>query len=205
MDVGDALPRKRPASRFRWLTTVRSPLKRLITWRSARRLLFRDRYMSPRSALRSSVMLERGRKYPYNPFYGSFSPRVSVCVGTRTSPRKACLVISSAENATVVRGGYGRVYGPSQRRRPRADTTARDRPDPGSPMHQAARKRAVRTSQRNRYYWLPYRHRWQFGPSRSGHRKRFLNQSSRDITALVQLPDRYSILTSAPMMSTPST
>ncbi|MGA9984448.1 MAG: carboxypeptidase-like regulatory domain-containing protein, partial [Acidobacteriaceae bacterium] len=40
-----------------------------------------------------------GDKYPYEPFYGSFSPRV----GVAWNP--------SFSKATVVRGGYGRIYG----------------------------------------------------------------------------------------------
>ncbi len=40
-----------------------------------------------------------GYKYPYDPFYGSFSPRV----GVAWNP--------SFSKATVVRGGYGRIYG----------------------------------------------------------------------------------------------
>jgi len=40
-----------------------------------------------------------GNKYPYDPFYGSFSPRV----GVAWNP--------SFSKATVVRGGYGRIYG----------------------------------------------------------------------------------------------
>ena len=40
-----------------------------------------------------------GEKYPYNPFYGSFSPRV----GVAWNP--------SFSKATVIRGGYGRIYG----------------------------------------------------------------------------------------------
>jgi hypothetical protein len=40
-----------------------------------------------------------GSKYPYDPFYGSFSPRVGVAWNPGFS------------KATVVRGGYGRIYG----------------------------------------------------------------------------------------------
>ena len=40
-----------------------------------------------------------GLKYPYDPFYGSFSPRV----GIAWNP--------SFSKATVIRGGYGRIYG----------------------------------------------------------------------------------------------
>jgi hypothetical protein len=41
----------------------------------------------------------KGQKYPYNPFYGSFSPRVGVAWNPGFSKE------------TVVRGGYGRIYG----------------------------------------------------------------------------------------------
>jgi Carboxypeptidase regulatory-like domain len=41
----------------------------------------------------------KGQKYPYNPFYGSFSPRLGIAWNPGFS------------KATVVRGGYGRIYG----------------------------------------------------------------------------------------------
>jgi Carboxypeptidase regulatory-like domain len=44
-----------------------------------------------------------GLKYPYNPFYGEFSPRVAVA----WAPKAANAVL----NNTVVRAGYGRQYG----------------------------------------------------------------------------------------------
>ncbi|HEX3984961.1 MAG TPA: hypothetical protein VHX13_00015, partial [Acidobacteriaceae bacterium] len=40
-----------------------------------------------------------GQKYPYDPYYGSFSPRVGVAWNPGFS------------KATVIRGGYGRIYG----------------------------------------------------------------------------------------------
>ncbi|MGA8531582.1 MAG: carboxypeptidase-like regulatory domain-containing protein [Acidobacteriaceae bacterium] len=40
-----------------------------------------------------------GQTYPYNPYYGSFSPRVGVAWNPGFS------------KATVIRGGYGRIYG----------------------------------------------------------------------------------------------
>ena len=42
---------------------------------------------------------ENGRKYPYNPFYGSFSPRIAAAWNP------------SFSKDTVIRGGYGRIYG----------------------------------------------------------------------------------------------
>jgi len=46
---------------------------------------------------------ESGLKYPYNPFYGEFSPRVAVA----WSPKDTKGILGN----TVVRGGYGRIYG----------------------------------------------------------------------------------------------
>ena len=51
----------------------------------------------------------KGNKYPYNPFYGSFSPRI----GAAWNPHFGDGVLSKifGSEGTVIRGGYGRVYG----------------------------------------------------------------------------------------------
>jgi hypothetical protein len=51
-----------------------------------------------------------GEKYPYNPFYGSFSPRVSAAWNPNFHGNGPLGKIFGT-NATVIRGGYGRVYG----------------------------------------------------------------------------------------------
>jgi hypothetical protein len=50
-----------------------------------------------------------GRKYPYDPFYGSFSPRVAAA----WSPHFSDGVLSHVfgQDGTVIRGGYSRIYG----------------------------------------------------------------------------------------------
>ena len=51
-----------------------------------------------------------GLKYPFNPFYGSFSPRV----GAAWNPHfggEGFLGHLLGGDSTVIRGGYGRVYG----------------------------------------------------------------------------------------------
>jgi hypothetical protein len=53
---------------------------------------------------------ENGRKYPYNPFYGSFSPRVALAWNPRFDADSMAGKLFGHDN-TVVRGGYGRVYG----------------------------------------------------------------------------------------------
>jgi hypothetical protein len=53
---------------------------------------------------------ENGRKYPYDPFYGSFSPRVAVAWNPHFGG-DSILDKAFGRDATVIRGGYGRIYG----------------------------------------------------------------------------------------------
>ena len=50
-----------------------------------------------------------GLKYPYNPFYGEFSPRIAAAWNPRFDRIRAGQVFG--HDSTVVRGGYGRIYG----------------------------------------------------------------------------------------------
>jgi hypothetical protein len=52
----------------------------------------------------------RGLKYPYNPFYGEFSPRVAVAWNPRFDSDGTIGKLFGHDN-TVIRGGYGRIYG----------------------------------------------------------------------------------------------
>jgi hypothetical protein len=52
----------------------------------------------------------QGKKYPYNPFYGSFSPRVAAAWNPHFDGDSFMSKIFGREN-TVIRGGYGRIYG----------------------------------------------------------------------------------------------
>lgn len=49
-------------------------------------------------------------KYPYNPYYGSFSPRVAVAWNPHFDADSAMGKVFGSQD-TVVRGGYGRVFG----------------------------------------------------------------------------------------------
>jgi hypothetical protein len=51
-----------------------------------------------------------GLKYPYNPFYASFSPRIAVAWNPHFSNDNFMGRVFGTD-ATVIRGGYGRVYG----------------------------------------------------------------------------------------------
>ena len=51
-----------------------------------------------------------GLKYPYNPFYGQFSPRVALAWNPKFDTNSFGGKIFGHDN-TVIRGGYGRSYG----------------------------------------------------------------------------------------------
>jgi len=52
----------------------------------------------------------KGLKYPYQPFYGSFSPRLAAAWNPHFEHGSVIGHIFG-EDATVIRGGYGRIYG----------------------------------------------------------------------------------------------
>jgi hypothetical protein len=52
----------------------------------------------------------KGLKYPYNPFYGSFSPRIAAAWNPHLAGDSMFGHILG-HDATVIRGGYGRIYG----------------------------------------------------------------------------------------------
>jgi len=53
---------------------------------------------------------ENGRKYPYDPFYGQFSPRLAAAWNPHFDSDSLPGKIFGFQN-TVIRGGYGRIYG----------------------------------------------------------------------------------------------
>jgi hypothetical protein len=52
---------------------------------------------------------ENGRKYPYDPFYAAFSPRIAAAWNPK--PDSGILRTLFGNGETVIRGGYGRIYG----------------------------------------------------------------------------------------------
>ena len=51
-----------------------------------------------------------GQKYPYNPFYGEFSPRIAAAWSPHFDSDSLAAKLFGRED-TVIRGGYGRVFG----------------------------------------------------------------------------------------------
>jgi hypothetical protein len=54
--------------------------------------------------------VQNGPKYPYNPFYGEFGPRVAAAWNPRFDSDSAAGKIFGHQD-TVIRGGYSRIYG----------------------------------------------------------------------------------------------
>jgi hypothetical protein len=50
-----------------------------------------------------------GRKYPYDPYYAAFSPRLSFAWNPKFGNESLAKIFG--DGATVIRGGYGRIYG----------------------------------------------------------------------------------------------
>ena len=80
------------------------------TWRTQARGADWARSTIRRSALPWWATPRTGSKYPYNPFYGEFSPRVAVAWNPHFDSDSPMGKIFGHED-TVIRGGYGRIYG----------------------------------------------------------------------------------------------
>jgi hypothetical protein len=52
---------------------------------------------------------ENGRKYPYDPYYGSFSPRIAAAWNPKASGGMLGSLLGNGN--TVIRAGYGRIFG----------------------------------------------------------------------------------------------
>ena len=77
---------------------------------NAQAAALRDRSMSRRSAF-AIIRNVPGRtnKYPFDPFYGGFSPHVSLAWSPNFSDGVMGAIFG--QNKTVIRGGYARIYG----------------------------------------------------------------------------------------------
>ena len=96
-----------------------------------------------------------GLKYPYNPFYASFSPRVAVAWNPHISADSFMSKIFG-EDATVIRGGYGRVYGRLNGVGLVLTPLLGSGPHPGGAMPHGDEERYVRFLQSNGYNGVPH-------------------------------------------------
>jgi hypothetical protein len=77
---------------------------------SRRRAALQGQVYNPELGFALVGNTSNGLKYPYNPFYGEFSPRVAVAWNPQFDSDSLAGKIFGHEN-TVIRGGYGRAYG----------------------------------------------------------------------------------------------
>ena len=100
---------KRPESRMCWWTR-RSAGHHAGYLASVKSAALAGKSTIPKSVLPSWATPRNGLKYPYNPFYGEFSPRVAVAWNPRFDGDSLGGKIFG-HDSTVIRGGYGRGYG----------------------------------------------------------------------------------------------
>ncbi len=79
------------------------------SWRNGRRPPWPASVYAPEIGFETVRNIGSGEKYPYNPFYKAFSPRVSAAWNPRFTRRRSGQGVR--ESKTVIRGGYARIYG----------------------------------------------------------------------------------------------
>ena len=97
--------------------------QRQTTWQCAKRAAAQGQVYNPELGFALVGNTGNGRKYPYNPFYGEFSPRVAVAWSPHFDSDSVVGKIFGHED-TVIRGGYGRQLRPLERCGPGAGTAA---------------------------------------------------------------------------------
>ncbi len=106
-----------------------------------------------------------GLKYPYNPYYGEFSPRASFAWNPRYNDGLLGKLLGNGK--TVVRGGYGRIFG----RLNGVDLVLVPLLGPGLAtgrhLRQPAHQWDLRPKRRRHpRQWIPHRNGWYVGASR---------------------------------------
>jgi hypothetical protein len=77
--------------------------------------------------------VENGLKYPYNPYYGQFSPRLAVAWNPHFDSNSFGAKILGSDNS-VLRAGYGAFLWEAERRGSGSGTALRDRSHSGGPV-----------------------------------------------------------------------
>jgi hypothetical protein len=102
-------PHERNGDQVMWVDTNGNPIQtqNFLAQKSAAALQGQSYNPETGFALVSNVT--GGRKYPYNPYYGAVSPRVSAAWNPHF--QNPLLQHLFGDGSTVIRGGYGRIYG----------------------------------------------------------------------------------------------
>jgi hypothetical protein len=86
------------------------PVSSLAYLNSRRRAALQGQAYNPELGFALVGNTANGLKYPYNPFYGEFSPRIAVAWNPRFDSDSLGARLFGHQD-TVIRGGYGRQYG----------------------------------------------------------------------------------------------
>ncbi|HEX4650485.1 MAG TPA: carboxypeptidase-like regulatory domain-containing protein [Granulicella sp.] len=102
-------PHERNGDQVMWVDTNGTPIQTqsFLAQKSAAAL--QGQAYNPETGFALVSNVGGGRKYPYNPYYGAVSPRVSVAWNPRF--QNPLLQHVFGDGSTVIRGGYGRIYG----------------------------------------------------------------------------------------------
>lgn len=101
-------PHERDGNQVMWVDTNNKPIHAMDFLAGRKAAALAGQPYNPETGF-SLVKNVPGRSYPYDPFYGAVSPRFSLA----WSPNFGSGVLGAmfGSNATVIRGGYGRIYG----------------------------------------------------------------------------------------------
>ena len=109
LEPGNAALRVGAVSKSPWWMPAVVPWSPRTSWRSACNHRFAGQAYTPQLGYEMVRNVGAGLKYPYNPYYGEFSPRVSFAWNPHYSDGLLGKVFGNGK--TVVRGGYSRIWG----------------------------------------------------------------------------------------------
>ena len=102
-------PTERQGNQVMWVDANNNPIK-VFDYLAARKAeALQGESYNPEIGFSLVHNVTGGRKYPYNPYYGALSPRVSASWNPKFKNEALSKIFG--DGATVVRGGYGRIYG----------------------------------------------------------------------------------------------
>ncbi|QHN04587.1 carboxypeptidase regulatory-like domain-containing protein [Granulicella sp. WH15] len=102
-------PHERNGNQVMWVDTNANPIRAADYLAARASAAAQGASYNPETGFALINNVQGGRKYPYNPYYGSVSPRVSLAWNPNF--QNSALRRIFGDGSTVIRGGYGRIYG----------------------------------------------------------------------------------------------
>jgi len=102
-------PTERNGNQVMWVDANNNPIKAIDYLNQRKAAAMAGQSYNPETGFSLVHNVAGGRKYPYNPYYGAVSPRIAISWSPKF--KNDFLEKLVGENATVIRGGYGRIYG----------------------------------------------------------------------------------------------